>query len=100
MFALTAIAPEPVTEPAAAVEGELAIDEDVQPEVVEAQYSKITVVLPPPVSIVPFNVAVVVATLLAAVVTGTGAVTEEELVVKLKILPSVVFTALTPIARK
>ena len=100
MLALTAIAPAPVTEPAEAVDGEVAIFVASQVDVADWQYSKITVVLPPPVCMVPFNVAVVVVTLLAAVVTGTGAVTEEELVVKLKILPSVVFTALTPIARK
>ena len=97
---MTAIAPEPVTDPADAVEGEPGIVEEVQPDVVDAQYSKITVVLPPPVSIVPFKVAVVVVTLFAAVVTGTGAVTVEELVVKLKILPFIVLTELIPIARK
>lgn len=99
-LAFTGIAPAPVTEPAEAVEGEIAIVEDVHPDVVDAQYSKITVVLPPPVSIVPLSVAVVVVMLLAAVVTGTGAVTEDELVVKLKMSPFVVLTEFTPIARK
>jgi hypothetical protein len=99
-LAETAIAPEPVTEPPDAVSGDVAIVEDVQPEVVETQYSKVTAVLAPPVSMVPFSVAVVVATLLAAVVIGTGAVTDAELVVKLRIEPFVVFTELTPIARK
>ena len=99
-LAETAIAPEPVTEPPDEVSGDPGIVEDVQPDVVETQYSKVTVVLAPPVSMVPFNVAVVVVTLLAAVVTGTGAVTEAEFVVKLKIEPFVVLTELTPIARK